>query len=290
MNKPVLFFAFAFYTGAGIFAQDTIRIEPPHHYSSAEYPHRGMQFASMVKYAREDIIISPTHKRIEYCFYYDKDRSCYSSDYQLTSDSTLHIYTGNEKWENENWVYKKQNDSSYQVYRRENDIYETGIVKQLIPFERVGHFITMNKNRTDTLWVADYKNTRVQSMFISPVFSLTETKISEKVFEMNEVTVLPKLLNGNPIQLTGNIGAIYPGYCYNEPLRRVRTISFIVTKNGDIKNIRNMWGKRIHVDLSCPYYFLKYMVKVSALGKLVPAVKNGKKVNCRYSINIKEER
>jgi hypothetical protein len=271
-------------------AQDTIRIEPPHHYSSAEYPHRGMQFASMVKYAREDIIFLSTHKRIEYCYYYDTERVCYGNDYWLTGDSTLHISMGKEQWENEHWVYKKQNDSTYKVHRLENNIYETGTVRKLIPFERAGRFVTMNESGTDTLWIADYGLEHQRSLFNNPRFSIPETAIAGEVFLPGQVDVPPRLMNGDTIQLTGQMGVVFPGFCYNEPYYRVRSISFIVTKEGAIRNIRNMHGKHIHIDLSCPYYFLKYMVAISALGKLVPAVKDGKNVNCRYTIAVENER
>lgn len=209
------------------FGQDTIKIEPSILYSSKEFPDRSKDFAFKAEFAREDIVFSETKKRIEYCYYYDGERNCFGESYEIINDSIIQIKSQFTDSISEIWKYKIMEYNNFMVQRRYDVFIETGIVNSLIPFSRIGKFITQVKEGSDTLWVTDYTNYNFQGPYRrKPMYYFPKAKIVGKIYQDTEVDKLPTTPSGDSIF---KIMLERKDYCTGEPMTAIRTISFIVT-------------------------------------------------------------
>jgi hypothetical protein len=254
-------------------AQDTIRLEPSIHYSSKLYPYTGKDFAFKARYAREDIVFSDTRKEIDYCYYYDSLRNCRQYYYELTNDSTLTI-------NNCNWNYRKEGNSFF-VYRYIDGVYESGYAKTLIPFETTGLFTTTTADKIDTLWATDYATDEPSNPCNRPTYFFYKAPITGKIYPQNKIDEPCTLPNG------AELPVIYlkrNDVCYGEPLYKVRTMKFIVTKEGRIVNIEQSQG---NIDISfCPGYILELTKYIKQWGTLIPARRKGKNVNVAWTVAV----
>jgi Fe-S-cluster containining protein len=257
--------------------QDTIRIEPGIYYTSDIEPNRGKDFASRARFAREDIVFSNTRKEIDYCYYYDNKRYCIGQDFELINDSTLSI-------DGVRWTYKLQG-KQFLVYRYEDNFFESGYTKSLIPFEPTGPFTTTTADKIDTLWTTDYSTDKPSKPYDHPTYNFYKAKIKGKVYKPGEVDQPCTFLNGDTL---ARIYLQRKDGCYGEPLYVVRTMKFIVTQEGHILNIEQDKG---NMDLNfCPYYAMELMKYIKRWGLLKPAKRKGQNVNsiCTVAIDMGE--
>lgn len=273
MTKTTLFIATFLLSVANSFGQDTIRVETSTYYNSRKEPHRGKKFASSIRYSREDIVFSATHKRIDYCYYYDKERDCYGTNYHLTSDTTLDI-------DGEIWYYKKQGDK-YFVARYFNGTYECGYTKSLIPFETVGLFTTTTADKMDTLWTTDYSADSPSEPYDKPLWTFHKAKLKDKIYSKDKIDEPPTLLNGDTLR---TIYLKRVGSCISEPYYFVRELQFVITKEGRIVNIEQSIG---NIDLDdCPYYVMDLMRYLLQSGQVNPAKLKGENVNVLWTLKV----
>lgn len=253
--------------------QDTIRVEPGIYYTSDIEPNRGKDFANRARFAREDIIFSENRKQIDYCYYYDNERVCHGQSYELVNDSTLSI--GGVIW-----TYHLKGNQ-FLVYRCEKGAFETGYVKSLMPFEPTGLFATTSADKMDTLWTTDYSTDLPSKFFDRPTYNFYKTKITEKVFKASKVDEPCALLNGDTIP---SVYLQRADGCYGEPLYTVRTMKFVVTKEGQILNVEQDDGN-IDMDF-CPYYVMELIKHIKQWGLLKPAKRKGKNVNALCTVAV----
>lgn len=273
MTKPTLFIPAFLLLVSACFGQDTIRVETSIYYTSKKEPNRGKYFASGVKYAREDIVFSETHKRIDYCYYYDNERNCYGTNYQLTSDTTLDM-------DGEIWNYRKQGDQ-YFVERYFNGTYECGFTKSLIPFETLGRFTTTTADKIDTLWTTDYSADNPSSPYDKPLWIFHKTKIKGKIYDQDKIDEPPAFLNGDPLK---TIYLNRTDGCLSEPYYFIRELKFVITKEGNIVNIEQSLG---NFDLDyCPYYVMDLMRYLLQSGQLKPGKLKGQNVNVLWTLKV----
>jgi hypothetical protein len=245
---------------------DTVKVEPGIRYTSDKEPFRGKDFYSRVKYAREDIVFSPTHKRIEYCYYYDNERECYGTTYQITSDTTLDM-------DGEVWHYRKLGDTYFtEMYT--DHTYIHGFAKAPIPFEPAGLFITTTVDKIDTLWMIDYAADY-------PSLALHKTKVKGTVYAKDQVDQPPTLLNGDTLK------TIYLSYgsCVSlPPYPPEDEVTFVVTSEGRIVNIEN-WSIE-HFFNYCPYPTMNMITHLLQFGKLKPAKRKGRNVDVQWTLKL----
>lgn len=253
-------------------AQDTIRIGKKVNLDKKEYRNGRI---SSAKCGREDIIFSNTCRRIEYCAYYKNKRNCIGDTYSLKGDSIVDV-DGIE------WFYQKRPDGRYLIYRFYEGVYASGTVDELIPFGKT-KIITVNLSTKDTLWIANYERFGTSDyLYCAPTYSYPKAKIEGKIYRLEEVTTPPVFLDGSflpkVIQHQRSDG------CFNEPPMWIHTLSFVVTKEGEIKNIEQAFG---NFGLnSCPNYILALTRIVCQFGKLKPATLNGTPVDVAYTIEV----
>ncbi|HYV95233.1 MAG TPA: hypothetical protein VE978_25890 [Chitinophagales bacterium] len=253
--------------------QDTIRLDKSVHYSSSTEPYRSKYFASCAKYAREVIVFSDTHKRIEYCYYYDNERFCFGKTYKLTDDSVLDM-------DEEKWVYKKQGDK-YFVNRFFKGTYESGYAISLMPFETTGIFTTTTSDKIDTLWTTDYSADHQDNPYDHPKYEFHKTRVSGKIYDAKKIDELPAFLNGDSIK---EISLRRTDGCIGEPFYYVRTMTFVITKEGRIVNIEQDYG---NFDLDfCPYYVMDLIRLIYQLSPVKPAKVKGESVNVRWIVKV----
>lgn len=275
MKTTLLTLLMLVFTGISslIQAQDTIRLEPSVHYSSNIYPYRGKDFASKIKYAREDIVFSDTQKEIDYCYYYDSLRNCIQYYYELTNDSTLTI-------NNYHWNYRKEGNSFF-VYRYIDGFYESGYAKTLIPLETTSLFTTTTADKIDTLWATDYATYKPSNPYNRPTYFFYKASITGKIYPLNKVDEPCTLPNGAALP---TIYLKRNDVCYGEPLYKVRTMKFIVTKDGRIVHIEQCHG---NIDITfCPGYVLELTKYIKRWGILIPARRKGKNVNVAWTVAV----
>ncbi len=248
--------------------QDTVKVEPSIFYTSEKEPQRGKDFASRVKYAREDIIYSDKHRRIEYCYYYDNDRHCYGNTYNITSDSTIQV-------DENTWKYTLVG-SNYFMEQYFEGTYISGYANSLIPLTFVGTRTTATSDKIDTLWSVNFDNSRSRRGI-----ELHKTNFYEKVFNSYEVDTPPSLLNGDSLAI---IHLERTDVCISSPRYFVNEIQFVVTKSGRIVNIEQSIG---NIDIKhCPEYVLDLMRYLVRLGPLRPATVKGKNVDVLWKLKV----
>lgn len=273
MTQFTIFITTFFLAIASCYGQDTIRVEASVLYTSDKEPNRGKSFASRAKYAREDIIFSKTHQRIDYCYYYDKERHCYGTDYKLTSDTTIDI-------DGEIWNYANQGDK-YFMERYFSGTYEYGFAKSLIPLETIGLFTTTTADKIDTLWTTDYTADKPSRPYDNPLWAFHKTKVTGKIYPKDKVDEQPTLLNGDSLR---TIYLSRKDGCFSEPYYIVREMKFVVTAAGRIVNIEQSAG---NIDMaSCPGYVMDLMRYIIRLGKIKPAKVNGQSVHVLWTLKV----
>jgi len=285
--KELLILILFFYT-ISCFSQDTIKIEPSIQYSSKDYPTRSKDFAFKSQFAREDIIFSENKKRVEYCYYYDNERVCFGDCYEILNDSIIQIKTQFSDSTSEIWNFEITENNKYLVRRIHNRFTETGVVSSLIPFLKTGKFITQYEGNKDTLWVTDYTNYNFKGPYrTKPNYYFPEAKINGNVYRDFEVDKIPTTVKGDSVI---KISLERTDYCLCEPMTAIRTLTFVVTTNGEIKNIRQFEG---NFDLQyCPFYIMDLTRELILKGRWIPGEIESKKVNvrCYIGIDMKDER
>jgi hypothetical protein len=270
MIRLTVFILYIFPTVINCVCQDTIKFEPSVYYTKITEPYRGKDFASRVKYAREDIVFSEKHKRIEYCYYYDDERHCHGTDYILKSDSTLDI-------DGETWNFKKQG-GKYFVESYHNSTYTNGFTNSLIPFEAFGIFTIMTADKIDTLWTRNY-STNIPSY--EGIWTFYKTEIKDKIYTQGQIDESPTLLNGDTLK---TIYLKRMSVCISEPGYYVKELKFIITKEGRVVNIEPSIA---FIDLDrCPYYFMELITYLAQLGPFNSAKLNGKNINVEWTLKV----
>ena len=227
------------------------------------------------KTAREDIVYSETHKQIEYCYYFGTQRHCSDYDYEIKNDSIITV-------DKIVWKFKKINDHYY-IERSSESICEFGFVKSLIPFEYIGKMITTTSDKQDTLWITDYLKYNPTEVGNKPAWEFKKSKTNGRVYSNDEIDQKPTLLNGDTIK---TIHLTNKYMCLNEPYYYILEVQFVVTAEGRIQNIESSIG---NFDLDfCPYTYMGLVEQILNLGKLKPAMKNGKNVNVLWKVKIEE--
>ncbi len=248
-----------------LIGQDTIKVEPSRYYSSSEHPIQGKQFYSMAdrNRAKEIIVYSKNHIRIDNCFYYDKDRRCFGDTYHMNSDSTIVIN------QNERWQFNQSSFNSFKVSCQRDDFKEIGQVSSLIPFVKTGIFHGLS-SQNDTLWSESFIQNKQTE------FKLHKKPIEGKVFEMDKLNIIP-LINGKDTIPPINIKHVSLACC--EGGLNLCFLSFIVTKSGEITNI-SISGTNTIESKQVAAILGKYK-------NVIPGKKKGKAVNTNYYLELK---
>lgn len=257
-----------FFFTANCFAQDTVLLDKRQHYSSKKHPHRGKKFASRVKYGRELITINDSTKRLDYCYYYDKERISYGADFTFRHHSLLQIATQRDT---SVWKYSKE-DKGYRVEKNLGVATEFGFVKQLLPFEPMDIFYALNNNLEDTLWSIDYTTRNHRPILHTKL-------IPGKIYNSNEVDYLPLLQNGDTLKL---LDVQQTHYYLCEPYYHVNTVSFVVAENGRVYNLKIEDGF-----LSEPEYLMDLLIVLIRMGPYRAAILDGRPVSVKCIVPVK---
>lgn len=253
-------------------AQDTLRVEKSIYYTKENIPMRVKENSSTIKYAREDIVFSPTRRRVEYCYYFENERRCFGNTYELINDSILYI-------DGQTWIYIKSGDRYF--VKREKDIFiEYGFVSTLIPFETSGHFTTITIDKHDTLWYTNYPidipSIRDEQLSIK----FHKSNIEDVVYQSNEIEKYPCFMNGDSIK---SIHISQSFGCISEPYYHIKEAKFIITKNGRIVNVDQSIG---NYDTDCPNYLINLITEILKLGQLEPAKIGNENVNVLWKLKV----
>ena len=253
-------------------AQDTIRLDKKVEYHKKDN-YQGKDFVSKIKYGRELINISDTVKEVDWCYYLNNKRDCYSKIYTLRGDSIL---LEDNRYDTIQWIYKKVNDDRFLIYRKMKGVIESGYTKTLIPIKKDGLFTTTTYDGKYVLWLTDYSRSENHPNYIYP-----QVALKSKIYQAKEVEQAPTRINGDSMNI---IKLPRRDACLCEPMYSVHTMSFIVTKEGDIVNIKQEFG---NFDMNfCPTYILDLMRSIYSMGPLKPAMKNSKPVNVKWKMKV----
>jgi hypothetical protein len=218
-------------------------------------------------------VFSKTHKRIDYCYYYDNERECYGTDYQLIGDTALVI-------DEVVWHYTKQN-GKYFLERYFDGTYESGMAKSLIPLKMIGLFTTTTADKIDTLWTTDYSKNEPSNPYDKPLWTFYKTQVKDKIYTQDSIDEPPTLMNGDTLK---TIHLARKDGCFGEPLYFVTELQFVVTQEGRIVNIEQSMG---NIDLDyCPYYIMDLMRYMLQYEQIKPAKVEGKNVNVLWHIEV----
>lgn len=255
-----------------LFSQDTLRYEEKVIYQSEDFPSRGKQFVADLKYGREAILFSDRKMKLEYCYYYDNERNCHGDTYEIINDSLVAV-------NGISWHFQQQSSGAYWVWRKDRIATEYGQVDSLLPFTQKGIFYTVSNQTQDTLWQEEYHLYKKGNPRRKPTFCFYDTKIEEKVYEYDEVTIPPTKLDYTSLDKV----EIHLQYCVSQPLVDISLMMCIITKEGNIVSMEQALG---NLDSSCPATMKEIILKIARWGKVLPASKNGKPINSRWFITI----
>ena len=258
-------------------SQDSIKVEPSIYYNSSELPHSRI-FAGSVEYALEKTIHPDSSISIDYCYYLDSIRKCKSFIYNHINDSIIQISNGDYK---EIWIYKKIDKLMYQVFQVKDNLKEIGFVSQIIPLTFTSTTYTISMDNIDTLWATKYKYSKhVPQGF--PSVSLFQSNIKGEVYSSkNKIITIPKNKDNTPFT---ELEWKPTGGCYNDPSWWVNSVSFIITKEGRIKHIKQHIG---NLDLGCSPVYLDLVKQVYRQGPFEPSTLKSDKINSEWIISIK---
>ncbi len=252
----------------GVFAQDTIFVEPSSIYSENSVAVTNNEYNKAV----EIIKFSDDFFKFESCYYLDKKRFVedkYSQIYHFTNDSTLFIT--HLKQEAEQWICTKKNDSLYIVSQiKEGKKIVKGEATRLIPLNKHGKFTNYRSNGK-IQFHQYYENNK---------YLKTESKIQElgKTYMIAEQ--MPEFPGGDDaLNSFINKNLIYPKISKKKGVTGKVYVRFVVTKTGNVANIAVVKSLDEKLDLEA--------VKVVAmLPKFKSGLEEGMPVNVYYSIFI----
>jgi hypothetical protein len=250
-----------------LFGQDTIKLEPSTHFSSLDYRHYGKSFAGLSEKNRvkELIVFSKDHIRVDRCYYYDNERRCLGTEYEINSDSTILV-------NNASWNCLSHERKTYKVNRIVNNYNVKGQVNPLIPFTKFGTFYGITAQR-DTLWTEKYDHDKLKE------FNLIEKKVKGKIYEVGKLSKIP-LINGIDTIPDLTIDRVDLLWCCNDN-RRIAYLTFTVTSIGDIVNIKSQG--------TSPEEEKQIALILSKHKNISAGIRKGKAVNSNYMLNVKLE-
>jgi hypothetical protein len=279
MNRYLLFCTLLFCC-AVVNAQDTIKLGPSIFYSSTEYPD-DRSFYRYAEYAREDVIHSPSVKEVQYCHYKDGNRRCLRNFYELVSDSILKIYQNVDDTSIEEWIYKKREDSVYEVHTFIDGLYYEGLAKSLQPLLFSGKVFTTTTDRIDTLWYAQYYYT-ARNPDGNPQYTLYKSKIAGKIYKAEKCETVPMISEEKAFdEIVWNSHGLG---CYNDPYYTVLKFLCVITAEGRIKNVQ-LYG---NLEWYCPEVDIDFYKTVYRNYALIPATRKGEAVNVEWLVKVKE--
>jgi hypothetical protein len=199
-------------------------------------------------YGQENIVFSENHTKVEYCYYNEDKRISYGYHYRLINDSTLYVGDTLINGYQEKWTFKHLSNKNYSLYRKINGLRESGEVDCLIPLHQVRPFVATNGN--DTLWETnDFTINNRKYGYYQSNFNVSH--IDGKIYEFYEIDNPPNLLNNDTLP-TINIEMIHPCLC--APMTWITSVSVIITKEGEIKNIEEALG---NISDNCSYTMME---------------------------------
>jgi hypothetical protein len=270
-----LFSFFVFLGGLPSYGQDTIKVEKSYYYKTSDLPPRNSRmFHGSMKYGREDIIYSDSASRIEFCYYFNNERNCFGTTYKLIGDSVLSI-------DSTKWFYKKI-ASRYFLSRYLDGVYESGWAIKLIPLITDGLFVTTTSDRIDTLWTTAYQSGERNNPYSCPHRKINRLVFSDKIYRADRVDEVPTFMNGDKIdtiRLKKDDLLVF-----SEPYMYIRTIKFIVTKEGRIVNVEQDFGSFTEND--CHDYLYSLMKNIVCRSPLRAAKRKGKNVNVLWIVKV----
>ncbi|MFT4522224.1 MAG: hypothetical protein ACI8ZN_001164 [Bacteroidia bacterium] len=257
-------------------AQDTVKLEPSKYYLSSMWPVHDINFVFQLDRARELITFSETHKKVEYCYYYDQKRICFGEVYRLLDDSTMSIQRQGQNVVK--WRFNKQKDGGYSIKHYGKNFIERGSASSLIPLVKKDTFQTTSLYARTVLWYEVFlpkqDPSNRKSYFIFPA-----TKISGRILNTEQIDQNPNFRNGLSFNAMRMVDTVY---YYNEPMYTVRNMVCIITKEGQIVNLRMGGGNYDH---DHPY-ILELMKRMADYPSITPAMRGGKPVNVLWIIDI----
>lgn len=159
--------------------------------------------------------------KFQNCFYYNKERHCESTDYNILSDSVVSVDSVLSS-------YKKLAEDNFKVQLFQKDHYIIGRVKSLIPFSKSGMFIGVNL-KWDTLWITTYGK-KIK-------FELPKTNVRGKLYTKDKLDRIPSYDGDSTLQ---DLGINYDApFCCDDDPPYYLFIYFTVTKNSKIVNINS---------------------------------------------------
>lgn len=265
------------------FAQDTMKIESSKYYSSLEHPLKDKSFYFNVQLAREDIHLNDSQKRVEYCYYYDSTRSCFGTTYQLKDEK--HLLFSNPLFRfdtNIIWQFRVV-PQGFELSHEFLGTHQTAFVESLIPFEPEKIVTYLDSNKSKVLYTIDYSVIDRRRSHQFPLFAYPQEKPAGRIFDLDQVDIPAFRSDGDSIPTTMQFSKNMNS-CVSQPLMFISSVSFIVTAGGEIINVMPENG---NYDMAyCPYDLIPLINSIYQLGRMQPAIKNGKNVNVRYVLNV----
>lgn len=260
-------------SGTLLYAQDTIRSGASIHYTSTVDPVRDKTFAARAKYAKETIVFSPTHQKIEYCYYYDDERVCFGNEYEIISDSLL-------KKDDQEWFYK-QVGSRYYIRRYNKGLYESGYAKSLVPLIVDGQLTTTSLDYQDILWHADYTDYNTEPRHLTPNYFFHSINIEGKIYQAKKLSHISPMLKGDTII---KLKLDPDNICYGSPYILQLYLFFTITDKGRLVNFEQRKGSNIIQP--CPYDVLDLVRQLYLRHPFQSITRKGKAVNVRCMIRV----
>lgn len=256
------------------YAQDTIKMQSSVFYNSAEHKDT-RSFYGYMEYAREDVVYSDSLRSVQYCYYKDSLRHCIGSLYQLKPDNVVLISTLQDTVA---WMYRKQNDSLYEVNAVIDGFWYSGWASSVMPLKFKGELVTLAADKTDTLWYTTYTYTP-HFPEGNPSYKLNTTPIKGKIYKSKQCDLLPRLQDGTVFT---KINWEVKNFCYNDPYYFVSRTEFVVTAEGRIRNITRAGN----LDLSCSDVYIDFVKTLYKNLPLMAATRKGKPVNVQWGVLV----
>ncbi len=224
-------------------------------------------------YSRELIHFTKDSAKLEYCFYYDKERYCLKNRtyyFSLSEDSIISVtYNGY----NEKWQYKSLTDSLYSLSRLTNNIIETGYAKNLMPLEKFGDFFLIDLNN-DTLCKINYTE------IIFPKLTLKDAPTIDSIYVIcDSMPIYPGGLDKMRQDLIKNIKYDMP-ITESYPICGTIFFSFVIDKQGKMKDVE--------IIRSCDNGFVEkaVLIALNNLDTFKNGFMNNKPVNVRFTLPL----
>ena len=219
------------------------------------------------KYSREKIQTSRDSFKIEYCYYFDKQRhvSNYTKYYSIICDSIL---TDNGI----KWYFKKLSENNICVEKHDSCFTERGIVYSIIPFIKNGKFINLNE-QNDTILIEHFEMDKYVST------SIPKTVFKDSIYTIvDELPKFPSKYGDLKNYISKHL--TFPEVFAESCIQGKVYVKTVITSKGEIKNIEILRG----VD---PLLDNEALKVISRLPEFEPAKLNGKAVNVYFIIPVK---